>query len=107
MRRFLRYLRVLFSALCLTAAVGCAVLWVRSYWRVDRCIWYASTASGELVAATGQLASLTNNSNWSGPGIPRGWEWRWQSISKRSSPTIFRDSFTGVAPASLYTPAFG
>ena len=32
MRRFLRYLRIAFSATCLIACVLLIVLWVRSYW---------------------------------------------------------------------------
>jgi hypothetical protein len=35
MRRFLRYLRIAFSATCAIACVLLIVLWVRSYWRID------------------------------------------------------------------------
>jgi hypothetical protein len=35
MRRFLRYLRIAFSAACLIACVLLIVLWVRSYWWRD------------------------------------------------------------------------
>jgi hypothetical protein len=35
MSRFLRYLRIAFSATCLIACVLLIALWVRSYWRAD------------------------------------------------------------------------
>ena len=35
MSRYLRYLRIAFSATCLIACVLLIVLWVRSYWRND------------------------------------------------------------------------
>jgi hypothetical protein len=35
MPRFLRFLRIAFSATCLIACVLLIVLWVRSYWRLD------------------------------------------------------------------------
>ena len=35
MRRFLRYLRIAFSATCLIACMLLIVLWVRSYWKMD------------------------------------------------------------------------
>ena len=42
MKRFLRYVRITFSATCLIACVLLIVLWVRSYWWADFCegsIW--------------------------------------------------------------------
>ena len=35
MRRFLRYLRIAFSATCLIACLSFAALWLRSYWWLD------------------------------------------------------------------------
>ena len=43
MSRFLRYLRIVFSATCLIACVLLIVLWVRSYWWYDI---YAFESSG-------------------------------------------------------------
>ncbi len=37
MRKYLRYLRIAFSATCLVACVLLCVLWVRSYWWFDSC----------------------------------------------------------------------
>jgi hypothetical protein len=66
MSRFLRYLRIAFSATCLIACVLLIVLWVRSYW------WtYGVNANdgiqefgismerGELVAALGSVPKLS------------------------------------------------
>jgi hypothetical protein len=49
MRRFLRYLRIAFSATCLIACVLLIALWVRSYWWLDSPIGYRiHSARGKL-----------------------------------------------------------
>jgi hypothetical protein len=49
MRRFLRYLRIAFSATCLIACVLLIVLWVRSYWW---CEGYYQLPRGILVGGS-------------------------------------------------------
>ena len=39
MSRYLRYLRIAFSASCGIACVLLVVLWVRSYWKVEHIFW--------------------------------------------------------------------
>jgi hypothetical protein len=46
MRRFLRYLRIAFSATCLVACVLLIVLWVRSYWWWDTISWGITSKQG-------------------------------------------------------------
>ena len=48
MNRFLRYLRIVFSAGCGVACVLLVALWVRSYWKWDR-LFYFSTSGWTVV----------------------------------------------------------
>jgi hypothetical protein len=56
MRRSLRYLRIAFSATCVTACVLLIALWVRSYWRFDQILYRASAT--EYVAISTHLGQL-------------------------------------------------
>jgi hypothetical protein len=65
MQKFLRYLRIAFSATCLTACVLLIVLWVRSYWLVDL---------SELQLPKGRISSITSTPghltlSWNQPTI--------------------------------------
>ncbi len=57
MRRFLRYLRIAFSATCVIACVLLIAYWVRSYYVADSVFMRVSTWSGYFFISTkGQLA---------------------------------------------------
>jgi hypothetical protein len=47
----LKYLRIAVTALCLTACVLLALLWVRSYWRLDSTIGPLSKTTGFQVSS--------------------------------------------------------
>ena len=52
MPRYLRYLRIAFSATCLIACVLLIALWVRSYWRDDGLYWNIVGHRTALIAST-------------------------------------------------------
>ena len=59
MRRFLRYLRIAFSATCLAACVLLIVFWVRSYWWEDVLYFEPNTPTVYAVrSSNGQLFLL-------------------------------------------------
>ncbi len=72
MSRFLRYLRIAFSATCLIACVLLIVLWVRSYWRMDDISRTGGTSAtislrsdlGRLEASTGPAVNLSSPPSW-------------------------------------------
>jgi hypothetical protein len=58
MRRFLRYLRIAFSATCLIACVLLIALWVRSYWWRDYLYADAFVRQVKVQSIYGQLGVL-------------------------------------------------
>ena len=69
MSRYLRYLRIAFSALCLIACGLLIALWVRSYWRTDSICGHVSATSvvcgksnwGSLILGTCDQESWEQN----------------------------------------------
>ena len=55
MRKYLRYLRIAFSATCLIACVLLIVLWVRSYWYVAVC---AGPRIGRQIVTIGTIPGV-------------------------------------------------
>jgi hypothetical protein len=110
MTRYLRYLRIAFSATCVIACVLLIALWVRSYWLFDQIIHRASAT--EYVALStnrGQLAfggsddpllSTVFKRDWMHLGFSlKGWD-----ISKQGSPFAV---FPASTPrALLYWPRY-
>ena len=57
MNRFLRYLRIAFSAACLVAAVLLCALWVRSYWNLD--VWVQNNSTSTIVRSDAGLITFS------------------------------------------------
>jgi hypothetical protein len=72
MLRYLRYLRIAFSATCLIACVLLIVLWVRSYWRFDVISIPRPQSHFEIVSYSGGIAfgKFDNPSDWSYYSFP-------------------------------------
>ena len=62
MSRFLRYLRIVFSTICLIACVMFSVLWVRSYWQFDLMLVRLSPKNDlRIVTCRGKAASCISS----------------------------------------------
>ncbi len=81
MRKYLRYLRIAFSATCLIACVLLIVFWVRSYWWIDALFglgsapqYFAVGSEHGVISVTGNpnLLALLSAANWKLEGFPPG-----------------------------------
>ncbi len=76
MHRFLRYLRIAFSATCGIACVLLIVLWVRSYWWMDS-TGYLTSVQGKLFVQEYLIINSPTGSAFRGPcgitSLPTGW----------------------------------
>ena len=72
MPRFLRYLRIAFSAVCGIACVLLVVLWVRSYWRLDVLVKNSGSKS-TIIRADAGLMTLSQANFRSGLSGDDAW----------------------------------
>ena len=76
MRRYLPYLRIVWTALCVTACVLLVVLWVRSYSRGDSFTY----RQGNTWTGVGSVAGGLTASRTSDPYLPFGMGWFLESF---------------------------
>jgi hypothetical protein len=105
MRRFLRYLRIAFSATCLVACVLLVVLWVRSYWWTD---WFhIQTRTGliQLQSMRGRLKCTVSTPSPQKMSHPWAFSHYW--IGNRPSQVMATwDADTPFWALVRYDPAF-
>ena len=75
MRKFLKYLRIVFSITCLIACVLLIALWVRSYWRWD--VLYVNPIGTQVSQVNLSLGvfDIVHQSDANSPLGPPRWEW--------------------------------
>jgi hypothetical protein len=78
MTRFLRYLRIAFSAMCLIACVLLIALWVRSYRKVDELhgrLW------GQQSFLFGSKEAFVIGIVFDSKSLPNDWQWEFHSAT--------------------------
>src|SRR4051794_31716465 len=91
MRRFLRYLRIAFSATCLIACVLLIVLWVRSYWRGE--FIGRMTPSIFLTRIGSNAGSVYFSYQDMGAGVPKEFDPGWSYGHSKAYPNEGRFGF--------------
>ena len=102
MPRFLRYLRIVFSATCLIACVLLIVLWVRSYWWWDD---FTLNNGVESLGSKGGTVYLFQSEIPIHPSPSYGW-WIHSSgeITKPQNALHWQTPFRGVMGVSFPLP---
>ena len=119
MIRFLRYLRIAFSATCVLVAVLLCALWVRSYWRGDALTYWGwryadvSSSSGYVGFTQRPNYNFNLSPRWKYRNFPardtHHFQWVWESdfIGIRVPMWLLVIPFSTVAAISwVYKPAW-